>query len=61
MAKKAKLPEKIDTAGNLFQQQTRLEASEHDYSGFGTDGLERIAYSTDPFCQGPEYDFDEFH
>lgn len=60
MAKQKFFPETVDDAGNLAVK-ARNNGNCLDYSDFGIDGEERIVYSSDPFCQGPEYDFDEFH
>ena len=61
MVKTRNLPrQKVDEAGNLIQQQ-RFDNNAMDYSSLGIDGKERITYSSDPFCQGTDFDFDEFH
>lgn len=43
-----------------FHETNRLE-NELIYLSLGVDGAERRTYDEDPFPQGPEYEFDEFH
>lgn len=61
MAQNNQLPENMTKAGNIIQQAIGQRRSDLDFSDLGIDGEERSCYSVDPFCQGPEYDFDEFH
>ena len=59
MSRIKSLPVKTDELGG-FQETNRLE-NELIYWSLGTDGAERRSYEDDPFSQGPESDFDEFH
>ncbi|MCX6745129.1 MAG: hypothetical protein NTX82_06415 [Candidatus Parcubacteria bacterium] len=59
MSKIKILPVKTDELGG-FQETNRLE-NELIYLALGIDGAERWVYSEDPFCRGPEENFDEFH
>ena len=61
MGNRKNLPESVDPAGNLIQQQSRAKRNDFDYSSLGIDGQERLVFTEDPFSQEPEYPFDEFH
>ncbi len=60
MARKKIFPTKIDGAGNIVRR-TRDDNNDLDYTRMGIDGEERISFPGDPFGQGSEYDFNEFH
>jgi hypothetical protein len=60
MAKQKFFPEQVDDVGNPAVKAGKNN-KDLDYSGLGVDGEERITYSSEPFCQGPESGFDEFH
>jgi hypothetical protein len=60
MARKKSLPTKIDEAGKVIRLN-RNSGNELDYSALGIDGEERRSFSSDSFCQSPEYELDEFH
>lgn len=59
MSRIKSFPVKTDELGG-FQEANRLE-SELIYLSLGVDGAERRTYDEEPFAQGSEFEFDEFH
>ncbi len=60
MIRKKKLPQKADEMGNVTADNDGLY-NDMIYLSVGIDGADRCYSHEDPFCQGPEYNFDEFH